>query len=429
MNSRQVIILWIIAVALAVAVALVKVSQQASRDTATNRSPGDTLLASFSPEQVANISLTDSKGTLTLKLNDGTWAVAERDDYPARSSNVLSLLRSLNDLKVIQAMEAGPSFAPRFGMDEAARTAENRGVTAAFNDASGKEIARISAGRMLDSGGRFVRNHGDESGFYTVNDMLSLFDTDAVRWLDESFIAPENISSIKVGDDGEGGTVHWHVVRDQDDQDFRLADAAPGETLDSSAADSFKRLLGFARFQDVIPEEKVAANTADSATPRVATIETFEGFTYTLTITPAKAIEADPDDENAMPPAPDDHLLTIDVKATLPTERKKAETETEEVAAELEKSFQDRLNTLTEKLAKESALAGRTFRVTKSVVEQLLKARDEITAEAPAAETPATETPATETPATQAPAANSRPRTAVTTPPIEIPIDPGPAEN
>ncbi|MFU8892263.1 MAG: DUF4340 domain-containing protein [Luteolibacter sp.] len=410
MNPRQVTALWIIAVALAIAVALVKVSQQATRDTATDRSPGDTLFEKFPADKVASITLTSTKGTITLKQKDDGWVLAERDDYPARTTNILSLLRTLGDLKVVQSMEAGPSFAPRFGMDEHSRNAGERGVTAVFTDAAGNEIARVSAGRVLDSGGRFIRNHADESGFYTVNDMLHMFDGEPIRWLDESFLRPEKISSIRVVETTNPGVSLWHVARESEDGDFRLADGAPGEMLESSANESFKRLMSFARFQDVVPAAKIESATADSRAPRIATVETFEGFTYTFTITPA--IPAESEEDSGMPPAPDDNLLAVSVAATLPSERKKGDDENEEIAAGLDQAFEERLATLTEKLEKEKALNGRTFRVTNATVEQFLKNRDDITTGPPEIEATDENAAAGSTPGT----------TTVTTPPIEIPL-------
>jgi len=410
MNPRQVTALSIIAVALAISVALVKVSQQAARDTATNRSPGDTLFERFPAENIASITLASAKETITLLKKGEAWVVSERDDYPARTTNILSLLRTLGELKVVQSMEAGPSFAPRFGMDENARNADDRGVTAAFADVSGNEIARVSVGRILDSGGRFVRNHADESGFYTVNDMLHMFDGEPIRWLDDAFLKPEKISSIRVVEAATPGVSLWHVSRDSEDDDFRIADGAPGESLESAANDSFKRFMSFARFQDVVPTAKVEANTAESPAPRIATIETFEGFTYTFTIAPAATATAADDGE--MPPATDDQLLTVSLEATLPNERKKGDDESEESAAELDKAFNERLETLKEKLAKENALNGRTFRVTNSTVDTLLKNRDDITTGPPEIQ---------EEPAENAAVENAASPT-VTTPPIEIPL-------
>jgi hypothetical protein len=422
MNPRQVSILWILAVVLGLAVTFVKVRQQSSTQTATDRSPGEKLFEKFPAGETAAITLTDADSTLTLRKKDGGWVVAEREDFPARTSNVLSLLRTLAEIKIVQAMEAGPSFAPRFGMDESAKEADDRGITAAFADASGKEIARVSIGRTLESGGRFVRNHADETGFYTVNDMLFIFDGDPTRWLDDGFIKPEKITSIHVADADKPDLKLWHVSRETEDGEYQLADAAPGEILDTATATALKSVLGFARFNDVIPAADVEARKADTAKPRIATLTTAEGFTYTLTLTPAKP-KAEGDDPAAAP-AGDETLLTVTVDATLPAERKKAEGETADAAAELDKAFAERSTTLKTRLEKEKALAGRTFLVSKSTIESLLKSRDEITA-APAEPATTATPPALEGAAIGgllgAPPAGG---VTVTTPPIEIPAIP-----
>lgn len=423
MNPRQVTILWILAVALGLAVAIVKVRQQSAIDTATDRAPGDSLFEAFPAAEVTTVTLTDAESTLTLNKTTGGWVVAERDDYPSRTPNVLALLRTLGEIKIVQAMEAGPSFASHFGTDDDAKDADERGTTAAFADESGKEIARVTVGRNRENGGRFIRNHADESGFYAVNDLLMMFDTDPIRWLDDSFIRIENISSIHVAEADNPGIKLWHVTRETEDGDFRLADAAPGETLEATAGDSFKRLMGFARFSDVVPTAEVEARTAtDAAKPRIATINTFEGFTYTFTIAPAKpqAAAADPD---MPPPATDEQLLTVSVEATLPAERKKADDESDEAAAELDKAFAERIETLTKRLETERAFAGRTYVVAKSVVEPLLKERDDITA-APPEPTTATEPtpPSALEGASIGNAAGGG--VTVTTPPIEIPSIP-----
>jgi hypothetical protein len=93
-------------------------------------------------------------------------------------------------------------------------------------------------------------------------------------------------------------------------------------------------------------------------------IETFEGFIYQLTITPAKT------GENA--------LLTVSVKAELPKERKKEENEKPEDAKARDEAFTSRLKSLTEKLSKEKTLEGRVFLVAKTAVDPLMKERDQL---------------------------------------------------
>ena len=204
--------------------------------------------------------------------------------------------------------------------------------------------------------------------------------------------------------------------------------------LDTTAATPLKSLFSYARFEDVVAADKLA-DRADAAAKRTAVIETFEGFTYNLTITPAKAAATPPPAKpgDAPPPAADNSFLTVTVTAELPKERKKDEGEKPEDAKTKDTAFTDRLKTLTEKLAKEKALAGRTFEVSKSTVEPLLKERAQLIAKAtpPPAADPNTgsvqKLPGgiiTTPPAGEAtpPSADApKPRVEAVTPPISVP--------
>src|SRR6478735_5825065 len=176
MNKRQVTILWVIAIALGAAVAVVKLSRNQSTHSATKRVQGQLLFESFPATEAAAIEIQGATGTVTLTRKDAKWVVRERNDYPANNTFVNDFIRTLGELKITQGMEAGPSFAPRFGMDEAATTPADRGLTATFRDATGKELAKVSLGKNIESGsapspmgmggsavGRYVRNHADES--------------------------------------------------------------------------------------------------------------------------------------------------------------------------------------------------------------------------------------------------------------------------
>jgi len=412
MNPRTVTILWAIAVALGIAVAAVKLTQKQAADTATKRSPGQTLFESFPAADVSTIRITGADGGTTLEKKDGKWTIAERDGYPANASYANEFVRTLSELKITQAMEAGPSFAPRFGMDESAKKAEDRGLSATFLDASGKEIAKITLGKNLEgasTGGRFIRNHADESGFYAIHEMFPAVSTEPERWLADGFISLEKIKSITVQKAGQNQP-DWKAVRDTETAEFTLDGLAAGEKLDPAVSTQLKSLMAYARFEDVIPAAEVAQRKSEDQELGV-TIESFEGFTYQFTIAPAKTTEPAPESsDNLMPPAADNQLLTVAVNAGLPTERKKEEGESEEDAKAKDEAFTERLKTLTEKLEKEKAFAGRTFEVSKSLVESLLKPRAElIQKEEPAA------------PAPPAPATATTPPIEAVTPPIAIP--------
>jgi hypothetical protein len=377
MNKRQVIILWIIAIALGSAVGVVKLTQKDTTKSATKRAAGQTLFESFPATDVAAVEIKGAAGTVSLAKKEGKWTIAERDGYPANNTYVNDFIRTLSELKVTRGMEAGPSFAPRFGMDESASKAEDRGLTATFKDASGKELAKVSLGKNIESGadpgplgggaavGRYIRDHADESGFYAINEMFPSVSDDVTRWLNDAFFSPEKIKSISLSQKGKDD-IAWKLFRDAEEAEFKLEGATGAEVLDTTATTPLKSLFSYARFNDVIAADKVAER-ANADEKRSAVIETFEGFSYNLTITPAKAGAAS-----------DDVLLTVSVSAELPKERKKEDNEKPEDAKTKDEAFASRIKSLTEKLEKEKALEGRVFLVAKASVDALMKERDQL---------------------------------------------------
>ena len=429
MNKRQVIILWAIAIVLGLAVAALKLSQKDATQSATERAPGQTLFEKFPAADIASATIKGAKGTVTLTRKDGKWVVAEREDFSANASYVNDFIRTLDELKVTRGMEAGPSFAPRFGMDENAPKAADRGLTAVFKDAAGKELATVSLGKNIESGadagpmggggavGRYIRNHADESGFYAVSEMFPSVSDEPSRWLADGFFSPEKIKSISLGKINSDET-EWKITRDTEEAEFKLLDAAPGEVFDNNANSALKSLFSYARFNDVISAGEVAAR-ADAEKKRDAVIETFEGFTYMLTITPAKPAAAPAAAEgDAAAPASEEVLLTVSVAAELPKERKKEEGESEDDAKTKDAAFSERLKTLTDKLVKEKTFEGRTFLVAKSTVDPLIRERSQIITKAqPAAPEDAGKGSVQELPGGII--ASPPPTRSATTPPIE----------
>jgi len=382
MNKRQVIILWAIAAALGIAVGVVKLTQKDTSKSATMRAAGQTLFESFPATDVAAVEIKGATGTVNLVRKDGKWTIAERDGYPANNTYVNDFIRTLSDLEITRGMEAGPSTAPRFGMDETATKSEMRGITATFKDASDKQLAKVSLGKNIESGadagplggagavGRYIRNHADESGFYAVNEMFPSVSDEVTRWLDDAFFSPEKIKSITLSKKG-GSDTAWKITRETEDAEFKLDGATGSETLDTTATTPLKSIFSYARFNDVIAAGKVAER-ANEGEKRSAVIETFEGFIYHLTITPAKPAEG------STATSPDDVLLTVNVNAELPKERKKEENEKPEDAKAKDEAFASRLKALTEKLAKEKAFEGRAFLMAKTSVDALMKERDQL---------------------------------------------------
>lgn len=420
MKPRTVIILWIVSLLLGLSVFLVKKSSSGSDKDATKRAPGQTLLAEFPPDKVSTIEITGAQQSATLAMKDGKWTVAQRDGFPANSSIINDLLRTLAELKIAQGIEAGPSFAPRFGIDENSSEAESRGITAVFKDATGKELAKVSFGKNLDAAasaspfgggatGRFVRNHADESGFYAVSEIFATLSDDPKNWLSDEFIKVEKIKGVSLTKPGSDEN-EWEFTRADENAEFAFTEAYPGVNTSATATSPLKSLFSFSRFDDVVP----AAEVEKRATPerlQKAVITTFEGLAYKITLQPAKPAAAKEGAE--APPAADSYLMTVAVSAELPKERKKPEGEKAEEAEAAQKAFDQRLKALTESLEKTKALEGRTFEVSKFTVDALLKGRAEFMDKGPGPGTGAAPVPQ---------------GTSAFTPPVEIPAQPAPVE-
>jgi Domain of unknown function (DUF4340) len=399
MNKRQVIILWAIALSLGGAVAAVKFSQNTSTRSATNRSSHQTLFEKFPATDISTVEVQGLTHLVTLTKKDGKWLVGERDNYPANNTYVNDLIRTVGELKVITGMEAGPSFAPRFGMDPTATKAEDRGLTATFKDAAGQEVAKVSLGKNISSGsaapammgmgeeggsvGRYIRNHADESGFYATSEMFPSVTDEIKRWLAAGFINPEKIKSISVTKPGKT-EADWTLTRETEEAAFTLQGATATEVLNPTVASPLETLLAYANFVDVVPAKQVAERSAEGK--RTATVVTFEGFQYTLQITPSKpgTVAPAPPAPGMEAPATDNFLVTVEVSADLPKERKKADAEKPEDAKTKDAAFADRIKALNEKLIKEKALAGVTFELAKSTIVALLNNRTMLTSKTPA---------------------------------------------
>lgn len=427
MNKKQVIVLWIVAVALVAALAIVNSSKSDGYQSTTERDRGETLLADFKPTEVAAITITGAEESVDLKRTEGQWVVTNRDNYPANISSINQLLRTIEDVEVTQGIEADPEFAPRFGMDPDAEDTAERGIDLVLSNDAGTELAHLSFGKNTESAanpmspfggggatGRFVRNHSDASGIYVTSELFPTLTAEASSWLNEDFLSVEKIQSITLSKPGNMSTTEWKLNREDEEGDFELEGRKDIEELDTAATNPLKNLFSYARFEDLVPADKVEASWIKPQQQQ-AVIETFEGFTYTVTFGPEDGSE--------------DYLLNVAVTAELPEKRKPAEGETEEQAKEAQEAFDTRKKELEEKLEVAKQLEGRTYRVTKFTVDALLKDRTGlIKSAAPAPANPGTAGPpggAGVPPMLQPvnPTPPRRPAQAVT-PPIAIPPRP-----
>ncbi len=375
MKPRTVITLWILALLLGASIFTIKKSVGNDIKNTTDRAAGETLISEFPAKEVVSIHITDADQSVTLQLNDGYWAVVERDGFKADSADIISFLRSVIDLKVTQGIEAGPSFAPRFGMDENSPSPTQHGITATFKDASGKSLSVISFGKNLDSAassspfgggsvGRFVRNHADESGFYVVSELFPSLSADPKGWLTTEFFNIEKIQSITVTQPSSDKN-EWELEREDENADFTFTSAFPGVKIDPAAVAPLKSLFSNARFDDVVPAAEIEKRASPDKV-QTATIKTFEGLTYILKLQPSKV-------EGSQ-----NYLLNVKVSGEISEKRKAAKNEKPEDAAAADTAFETRRKALVESIEQTKKLQTLTFEVSNFTVDALLKSRTDL---------------------------------------------------
>lgn len=382
MNKKSVLVLWIIAALLGAAVATVKISQSRGPDAVTKHAPGDRLFKNISAGDITAITIEDHENSVTITKSESGWVVKERANFPADIPMLAGILDKLSEIKVGQALEAGPSYNSRFGMDGSAATADDHGLLITLTTSSQEQwtiaLGKTTAGEAnpmnpmapRNGGGRYLRSSEDPNSVYVVEETFPRATANAKDWLSKDFLQVSNLKSVSLTAPADSGFEPWSLSRESATADFVLAGIGEQEELIATVVNPLKSLFSFTRFEDVLSEEE-AQDLPDESQARQAILTTLDGFTYTVDVAPRKS-ETPIADEPASSP---NHLLSIAVSATFPEARTPAADESEEDKAKKDEEFKKQQETLRTKLAKEEKFQNRTFEVTKWTVDALLKSR------------------------------------------------------
>ena len=342
---------------------------------------GAKLFEKLAVNDVAQIQLTDGKGSVRLLIKDKRWVVEQRNGYGANNQDIGELLIKLTDLKVVQTESVGESLLARLNLvdpgkdaktdaktdakadDKAGAKVDAKGTRLELFDAAGKSMASILLGKKVikteDSPlpikpqtpvGRYVLMPGNPT-VLVVSDALVVAEANAGRWLAKNFFKAERIRALAVSGDG----AQWKISRPEEYGQWKFADG--GGELDASAAVGAVNALAALAFNDIAIDVKPDA----LAKARTFVAETYDNLSYTVKI--AKKAEGD------------DYYLTVAVTGEPPRERKPEKGEKPEEKERLDKQFADTLAKLDERLKAEKELGAWTFVVAGKTLEPLLKDR------------------------------------------------------
>lgn len=375
MNLKQLAILLVV-LAVVGGAGLVVFHGQQSSSTSAGVDVGKKLLGDFPINDVGHIVIRHGTNELNLVRKDGVWRVRERHDYPANFGDISAFLIKAQDLKVIQSETVGPSLLPRLQLEPGNGT--NAATVLDLRTDDDKPVRTLLLGKKhmktpsqpspmgegMDEGwpdGRWVKV-GDSSTVDVITDPLENIEPNADQWVNKDFFKVDKAKSISV--DFPVATNSWALTRDSESGEWKLADAKPGEQLDSSKTTALSNPLSSPTFNDVTPGGKLGGTGTNA--PTVVKIDTFDNFHYTIDVG-AKTN--------------DDYPVTVATTAEIAKDRTPGKDEKPEDKAKLDKDFKDAQQKLEDKLKQEQSYANWTYTVSSWSLDPILKDRSQLMVE------------------------------------------------
>jgi len=388
MNRKQLTFLIVLGVVLGGLGYYVYNKNQSSYERGSASGEGQKLLQGVPPgaiNDVAQIILRQNTNEVILTRQGEQWTVKQRGDYPANFGNISDLLQKFWDLKVTRPVTVGPSRLPQL------KLTKTDGTLVELKDEKGKAVVALTLGLQSSKdmpqdsqfgggsspNGRYVMRGDDVKSVVLVSDPLTV-EAKPEDWLNKDWFKVEKIKSVSVLT--TNATNNWKLVRETESGEWKLADAKPGETVDTSKTGAMTWLLSTPAFNDVMVDPKPETTGLEQA-PGPTVIETFDGFTYTIKL-------------GRIPMSEDSFALQVRVAGNFPKERAPGKDEKPEDKTRLDKEFADKQKAQQEKLKNEQRFEKRTYVVTKWTVDNLLKERKDFLAEKKEEPKPGEATPA-----------------------------------
>ncbi len=329
------------------------------------------LFSNFPLDDVAKITIKNSKAELNLVKKNDVWRVKERDDFPANFNEISEFLRKMWEMKRGLPVEVGPS---KLGVLELLPPDKgtNSGTLVEFKDKNDKVLATLILGKKSVKkspmgeefpDGRFVIVNNDIKTVSQLTEVFANVEPKPDVWLDKEFFKIEKAKSFELISTNSADS--WKIYRDTETNEWKMVGLNPGEEADKVKLAAVGSALSYPTFVDVIPKSQTNNTRLDK--PVKLVVETFDGFTYNLNI------------GNKTPD--DNYYLAFNVNANLPKERTPQKDEKPEEKEKKDKEFQDSLKKLKDKFEKEKKYENWNYLVTKWTIETVLKTRKDLLVE------------------------------------------------
>ena len=202
------------------------------------------LLQGLEPTAISSIVLGSGEDTVTLKRQQGGFVVVEKDNYPAKASEINNLLSKCQEIQRTQFVTDNVSNHEDLGVAE-----ENANATIKFFKPDSSLLTGIIGGKTKELGqGTYVRLATSDA-VYVAPSMPWIADT-AMNYIEQELISVkrEDIVSVTVSSSDE----QYTLKSTEDGKDVILENIPAGKKFKDSDGESVFTALTSLRFDDVM---------------------------------------------------------------------------------------------------------------------------------------------------------------------------------
>ena len=218
---------------------------------------GEKLFADLPVNQVAGVTIADSKNRVTLVKGDQLWRVEERSGYPADFDELRDTVVKLSRMKIGRSFPGSPESLARLSLvAPSAPDVPGTGKQITLTDPSGKILADVILGRIRESegggsGGQYLRKAGSDTVFL-VDGNFRFFKTAPAQWLRKEIlnIKPDDVASVTCYA-GDSSTPVYTISRSKKGEAARMTPIPTGRTADSAKIDQVLDALAPLTLDDV----------------------------------------------------------------------------------------------------------------------------------------------------------------------------------
>jgi hypothetical protein len=203
------------------------------------------LVQGLEPADVNEIVLLSGAKKVTLiKLEDGSFVVAEKDNYPAEISKINEMLKSCMEIKTSQYVTDNPS-----NFDNLEVTEQKAAAVVKFQRSESSVLTGIIVGKARPTGeGSYVRLVTDNKVY--IADSVPSISSDALNYIDQQLFSVKraNLESVTVIDPNGQYTLKAGAT---DANSAILEEVPAGRKAIGSVCDTVFTALTNLKFEDV----------------------------------------------------------------------------------------------------------------------------------------------------------------------------------